>query len=117
MEFVIIATPNHTHFPIAKASLEAGFHVVCDKPLAMSVSEGETLSKLVRQTRRKFVLTHNYTGYPMIREARHLVRSGQLGLIRRANCEYLQGWLHSPAGNKQAEWRTDPARGSVWLSL
>ncbi len=113
MEFVIIATPNHTHYPIAKAALEAGFHVVCDKPLAMSVAEGESLSSLVRRTRRKFVLTHNYTGYPMIREARHLVNSGQLGQIRRVNCEYLQGWLHGPMDNKQAEWRTDPARAGV----
>lgn len=113
MEFVIIATPNHAHFPIAKAALQAGFHVVCDKPLAMSVAEAEGLSALVRDSQRKFALTHNYTGYPMIREARQLVRSGQLGRIRRVTCEYLQGWLHAPADSKQAQWRTDPARAGV----
>ncbi|NKC01646.1 MAG: gfo/Idh/MocA family oxidoreductase [Pseudomonadales bacterium] len=115
MDFVVIATPNHTHYSIARAALEGGFHVVCDKPLAMSVLEGEQLQNVVKASGLKFALTHNYTGYPMVREARSLVNSGVLGKIRRVSCEYLQGWLHerAPDDNKQAAWRTDPARSGA----
>lgn len=114
MDFVVIATPNHTHYPIARAALEAGFHVVCDKPLAISVGQGEQLKRIVSERNLKFALTHNYTGYPMVKEARFLVRSGALGSIRRVSCEYLQGWLHEQIDdNKQAEWRTDPEKSGV----
>ena len=114
MDFVIIATPNHTHVPIAKAVLESGYDVVCDKPLGLSADEGETLERVLESSGKKFALTHNYTGYPMVREAKELVASGVLGAIRRVNCEYLQGWLfESQTDNKQAEWRTDPARSGA----
>lgn len=114
MQFVIIVTPNHMHFPVAVAALQAGFHVVCDKPVTLTLSEAKQLHDLVESSPQLFALTHNYTGYPMVREARELVASGALGSIRRVNCAYLQGWLASEVtGNKQAEWRTDPARSGV----
>ena len=115
-DFVVIATPNHTHFPIAKAALEAGFHVMSDKPVTFDLAEAHALEKLVEDTGLVFGLTHNYTGYPMVKEARHLVRSGVFGEIRRVVVEYLQGWLaerEEATGNKQAEWRTDPARSGM----
>jgi predicted dehydrogenase len=110
---VSIVTPNHMHFPPAKAALEKGFHVVCDKPLTLTVEESEELEKVAQRTGLKFAVTHNYTGYPMVREARNLVQSGQLGAIRKVYVEYLQGWLSDKleaSGQKQAAWRTDPAR-------
>ena len=116
MDFVTIATPNHTHFPIAKAALEAGFHVMSDKPVTFNLAEARELAALVEQTGLVFGLTHNYTGYPMVKEARHLVRSGVFGDVRRVVVEYLQGWLaerEEAAGNKQAQWRTDPARSGA----
>ena len=114
MDFVVIATPNHTHVPIAQAALEAGFHVVCYKPLGLSSREGEELKQTIERSGKKFALTHNYTGYPMVREAKALVNSGALGKIRRVSCEYLQGWLHqAQTDNKQAEWRTDPERSGA----
>ena len=114
MDFVIIATPNHLHVPIAMAALRAGFHVVCDKPLALNLDEAQLLSTVLAETDRQFALTHNYTGYPMIREAQQLVRAGVLGSIRRVDCRYLQGWLSSELGDhKQASWRTDPARSGA----
>ena len=113
IHFVSIVTPNDTHFPVAKACLEAGFHVVCDKPMTFSVREARVLKQVVRKTRRVFALTHNYTGYPMVKLARDLVRQGELGTLRKVVVEYPQGWLATPlerTGMKQAEWRTDPAR-------
>ena len=116
MDLVVIATPNHTHFPIAKAALEAGFHVMSDKPATFNLAEAKELAQLVEGTGLVFGLTHNYTGYPMVKEARHLVRSGAFGTVRRVVVEYIQGWLavrEETAGNKQAEWRTDPARSGA----
>ena len=116
MDLVVIATPNHTHFPIAKAALDAGFHVMSDKPATFDLAEAKELAQLVESTGLVFGLTHNYTGYPMVKEARHLVRSGAFGTVRRVVVEYIQGWLavrEEAAGNKQAEWRTDPARSGA----
>jgi predicted dehydrogenase len=116
IDFVIIATPNHLHAPIATAFLQAGIHVVCDKPLASSVAEGEALLKLVEGGSALFALTHTYTGYPAVRQARELVRTGQLGELRKVLVEYTQDWLMGPlerAGNRQALWRTDPARAGL----
>jgi len=110
---VSIVTPNHVHFGPAKLALEKGFHVVCDKPLTISVEEAEELEKLVAKSKLQFCVTHNYTGYPMVREARNLVQGGHLGEIRKVYVEYLQGWLSDKleaTGQKQAEWRTDPKR-------
>ena len=116
MDFVVIATPNHTHFPIANAALQAGFHVMSDKPATFDLGEAKALAELVAEKDLVFGLTHNYTGYPMVKEARHLVRSGAFGSVRRVVVEYIQGWLSGPEeadGNKQAEWRTDPARSGA----
>jgi predicted dehydrogenase len=116
MDFVAIATPNHVHFGAAMAALDAGFHVVCDKPLTHRLSDAVELATKVRETGLIFCLTHNYTGYPMVREARALISAGKLGSLRRVNCEYLQGWLSGPeerGGNKQAQWRTDPERSGA----
>lgn len=114
MDFVVIVTPNYLHVPIASAALSAGFHVVCDKPLALDLAQALTLREQIQHTDLKFALTHNYTGYPMIREARALIASGVLGAIRRVSCEYLQGWLAADLqDNKQAAWRTDPARAGA----
>ena len=116
IDFVIVATPNHLHYPVAKAFLEAGIHVICDKPLAFTVVEAESLAQLVERGDALFALTHNYTGYPAVREARALVRDGKLGELRKVLVEYNQDWLMEPlerSGNKQAEWRTDPARAGL----
>ena len=113
IDFVIIATPNDLHYPVAAAFLKAGIHVVCDKPLALTVAEGEGLVRLVEGGRMLFALTHTYTGYPAVHQAREMVRSGQLGEIRKVMIEYTQDWLMEPLesrGNKQAAWRTDPGR-------
>lgn len=116
IDFVSIVTPNNTHFPIAKMAIEAGFHVVCDKPMTMTVEEAEELVRLVKKHHVIFALTHNYTGYPMVKEARELVRNGTLGEIRKIVAEYPQGWLSTlleSEGSKQASWRTDPAQAGV----
>ena len=108
-----IVTPNALHFAPAKLALERGFHVICDKPLTLSVEESQELEKLVQKTGLKFAVTHNYTGYPMVREARNLIKSGKLGQIRKVYVEYLQGWLSDKleaSGQKQAAWRTDPKK-------
>ncbi len=112
IDFVAIVTPNHLHFPIAKAFIEAGFHVVCDKPLTTTLEDAEELCRLVAKHDVIFALTHNYTGYPMVKEARELVRQGRLGEIRKIVVEYPQGWLHKliEGESKQASWRTDPAQ-------
>jgi predicted dehydrogenase len=116
IDFVIVATPNHLHCPVAKAFLAAGIHVICDKPLATTLAEGEELVRLVEGGTTLFALTHNYTGYPAVRQAREMVRAGQLGEIRKVMVEYTQDWLMEPLetrGNKQAAWRTDPARAGL----
>jgi predicted dehydrogenase len=116
IDFVAIVTPNHEHFPPARAALLAGFPVMCDKPLALNLAEARELRGLVLKTGLLFGLTHNYSGYPMVKEARHRVAAGELGRIRRVVAEYPQGWLASPleaTGQKQAEWRTDPARAGA----
>jgi predicted dehydrogenase len=116
IEAVSIVTPNHMHSPVAKTFLEAGIHVICDKPLTTTVAEAEELVALVRKTGRVFVVTHNYTGYPMVRQARAMVANGDLGEIRLVQAEYLQDWLTErleAGGQKQAAWRTDPARSGA----
>lgn len=116
IDVVAIVTPNHMHAPIATAFLKAGIHVICDKPMTRTVAEAEALAALVADTGLIFVLTHNYSGYPMIRQARSMVAAGELGPIRVVQVEYPQDWLTVAAetmGSKQAEWRTDPARSGV----
>ena len=113
IEAVSVVTPNHLHRPVALAFLARGVHVVCDKPMTRSVVGAEALCREVRRTGLTFALTHNYTGYPMVKEARHLVRSGALGTVRKVVAEYPQGWLSTlleDTGHKQAAWRQDPAR-------
>jgi predicted dehydrogenase len=116
MDCVSIVTPNHMHYPVAKMAIENGFHVICDKPLSFNLKEARALEALVRKTGLVFALTHNYTGYPMVKEARDQVRSGKLGKIRKIVVEYPQGWLASlleASGQKQADWRTDPKRAGA----
>jgi predicted dehydrogenase len=113
IDFVIIATPNHLHLPVARAFLKAGIHVMCDKPLALSTAEGQEFARLVKDSGRLFGLTHTYSGYPAVLEARALVAEGALGTLRKVHVEYLQDWLMEPlelGGQKQSTWRTDPAR-------
>jgi predicted dehydrogenase len=113
MDFLCIATPNHVHYEPAKLALENGFHVVSDKPLTYNTEEAEKLVKLVEKTGLIFAVTHAYTGYPMVKEARKFVQDGHLGKIRKIVVEYPQGWLTTPleeTDNIQASWRTDPAR-------
>lgn len=115
IELVSIVTPNSTHFPIAMAALQAGFDVICDKPMTMTLAEAKTLREMVRTSGRYFALTYTYTGYPMVRQARRLVSSGRLGIIRKVIVEYPQGWLADTVGddNKQGKWRVDPARAGI----
>lgn len=111
IDFVSITTPNNWHFPIARDFLNAGFHVMCEKPMTFNVKEAKDLQKLVRKSRRVFGLMHNYTGYPMVKLARDLVRGGELGKIRKIVVQYPQGWLSTAiekTGQMQAAWRTDP---------
>jgi predicted dehydrogenase len=113
IDVVSIVTPNHLHFPAAKAFLERGTHVICDKPLTTNLQDARQLADLVGRSGVVFVLTHNYTGYPMVRQARQMVQDGVLGRIRVVQAEYSQDWLTTKledTGQKQAEWRTDPAR-------
>ena len=120
MDFISIVTPNHMHFPPAKLALENGFHVICDKPLAFSLAEAKELQTLVENSGLTFALTHNYTGYPMVKQARHLVKSGKLGKIRKVVVEYPQGWLSTfleGSDQKQAAWRTDPKRSGIAGSM
>ncbi len=116
IDVVAIVTPNHVHFDAAKVFLEAGIHVVCDKPLTTTSADAMALVALVRKTGLVFGLTHNYTGYPMVRQAREMVKAGDLGAIRVVQVEYAQDWLSTKiedTGLKQAEWRTDPARSGA----
>ena len=116
IDFVSVVTPNRTHVPVAERFLETGFNVVCDKPLAFDLEEARALREVVRKTAKMFALTHNYKGYPMVKEARELVRSGELGEILKVVAEYPQGWLNKPIdeeGQKQASWRTDPRQAGA----
>ncbi|RFC69252.1 MULTISPECIES: Gfo/Idh/MocA family protein [Mesorhizobium] len=116
IEAVAIVTPNHMHYPAAKAFLEAGIHVICDKPLTSTLADAKKLAAVAKKSGCVFVLTHNYTGYPMIRQAREMVAKGQLGAIRLVQAEYPQDWLTEAAekaGSKQAEWRVDPKRSGA----
>ena len=111
IDFVSITTPNNTHYPIAKAFLEAGFHVVCEKPMTMDVEEALALKELVRKTRKIFMLTHTYTGYPIVKLAKDLVAAGRIGRVHKIIVQYHQGWLMralEKTGQPQATWRTDP---------
>lgn len=113
MDFVCIATPNHVHYDPARLALENGFHVVIDKPLTLTVKEAESLVKLVEETGLVFAVTHAYTGYPLVKEARKLITDGELGAIRKIVVEYPQGWLSTAleeTNNVQAQWRSDPSK-------
>ncbi|MCB9337399.1 MAG: Gfo/Idh/MocA family oxidoreductase [Lewinellaceae bacterium] len=116
MDFISIVTPNHVHYGPAKMALQNGFHVVCDKPLCFNMKEARFLETLVEQTGLLFALTHNYTGYPMVKQARAMVRNGDIGQVRKIVVEYPQGWLSTKledSGQKQADWRTDPKRSGI----
>lgn len=120
IEAVAIVTPNNLHYAPAKAFLEAGIHVICDKPLTTTLEDALNLAKLVKQTGLVFGLTHNYTGHPMVRQAREMVLAAELGPLRLIQVEYVQDWLTTPlerTGHKQADWRTDPARSGPAGSL
>ena len=116
IDFVVIVTPNFLHAPVAMTFLKAGFHVVCDKPMTLDLKEAKALRECVRKTGKVFALTHNYTGYPMVKEARELVRTGKLGKILKIVAEYPQGWLLDKIeadGQKQAAWRSDPKKAGA----
>ncbi|HVX81831.1 MAG: Gfo/Idh/MocA family protein [Devosia sp.] len=113
IEAVSIVTPNNVHFGAAKAFLEAGIHVICDKPLTSTLEDARALARVKPKKGAKFLLTHNYTGYPLIRQAREMVKNGRLGKIRVIQAEYPQDWLTNAVHNKQADWRTDPARSGA----
>src|SRR6266704_1602102 len=120
IEAVAIVTPNHMHYANAKKFLDAGIHVICDKPLTTTLEDALDLAKIVERTKLIFGLTHNYTGYPMVRQAREMVAAGELGPLRVVQVEYAQDWLTTPVeatGNKQAVWRTDPAQSGPAGSL
>lgn len=120
MDLVVIATPNHLHFKPAKLALEKGFHVLSDKPATFNLDEAKALAEVVRSTGLHYGLTHNYTGYPLVKEARQLIKTGRLGEIRKVIVEYPQGWLSTKlevTGHKQASWRTDPQKAGLGGSL
>jgi predicted dehydrogenase len=120
IDFVMVAVPNHLHCRVSRTFLERGIHVVCDKPMTFNLAEARALVELVEQNKLVFALTHNYTGYPAVREARHLVHTGAVGVIRKVLVEYLQDWLMEPverSGNKQALWRTDPTKSGIAGSI
>ena len=113
IDFVSITTPNHVHFEVAKAAIEAGFNVICDKPMTFDLAQAEELAKLVDASDVVFALTHNYTGYPLVRQAREMIQSGELGEIQAIRATYIQGWLRTrleESDQKQAAWRTDPSK-------
>ncbi|MDO6438164.1 Gfo/Idh/MocA family oxidoreductase [Cyclobacterium sp. 1_MG-2023] len=116
IDFVAIVTPNHVHFDPTKKALENGFHVVLDKPMTFSYEEAKELNKIIEQTGLLFCLTHTYTGYPMVKEAKHLIATGVIGKVRKVYVEYPQGWLWNKLENtdyKQAIWRTDPSKSGI----
>lgn len=116
IDFVSVTTPNHTHFEIAKAAVEAGFNVVCDKPMTFDLAQAEELATVVDKSDVVFALTHNYTGYPLVRQAREMILSGELGEIQAVRANYIQGWLRTKleaSDQKQAAWRTDPTKSGA----
>ena len=116
IDFVSVATPNHTHFEIAKAAVEAGFNVICDKPMTFDLAQAEELAETVDNSNVVFAVTHNYTGYPLVRQAREMILNGELGEIQAIRAFYMQGWLRTrleSEDQKQAAWRTDPARSGA----
>lgn len=116
IDFVSIATPNHMHFPVAKAAIEKGLNVVCDKPLTFNLTEAEELLGLVEKSAVVFAVTHNYTGYPLVRQAREMILGGELGEIQAIRSNYIQGWLRTrleESDQKQAAWRTDPKKSGA----
>ncbi len=116
MDFIAIVTPNHMHFPPAKFALENGFHVLSDKPATFNLEESKALDAIVKKSGRLYGLTHNYTGYPLVKQAREMVHEGRLGKIRKVVVEYPQGWLATrleESGQKQAAWRTDPTKSGA----
>lgn len=116
IDFVSVTTPNHTHFEIAKAAAEAGFNVMCDKPMTFDLQQAEELAKVVDRTGVVFAVTHNYTGYPLVRQARQMVLNGDLGEIQAIRAFYIQGWLRTRLekdSQKQASWRTDPSKSGA----
>ena len=120
MDFVSIVTPNHMHYPPAKLALENGFHVVCDKPVTLNLEQAKDLQRLVDETGLIFALTHNYTGYPMVKQARAMIAHGDLGTIRKVVVEYPQGWLSTnveATDQKQAAWRVDPEKSGAGGAL
>ncbi|MCX7043973.1 MAG: Gfo/Idh/MocA family oxidoreductase [Candidatus Sumerlaeota bacterium] len=116
VDFVSVCTPNNWHFPIARDFLKAGFHVICEKPMTFNVKEAKELKKLVEKTGKVFAVSHNYTGYPMVKLARDMIRKGELGQIRKIIVQYPQGWLATAvekSGSQQASWRTDPKQSGA----
>jgi len=116
IDFVAVTTPNHTHYEIAKAAAEAGFDVVCDKPMTFDLAQAEDLANVVKKTGVVFALTHNYTGHPLVRQARAMIQAGELGEIQAVRASYIQGWLRTrleSENQKQAAWRTDPKRSGA----
>ncbi len=120
MDFVTIVTPNHMHFPPAKMALENGFHVISDKPITLTLDEAIALKKIIIKSGKLFALTHNYTGHPMVKQAKALIEDGKLGAIRKIQVQYLQGWLATgieKTGQKQAIWRMDPKKSGIGGAL
>ena len=116
IDVVSVTTPNYAHFEVAKAALEAGFHVVCDKPMTFDLAQAEQLATITDTSKSVFALTHNYTGYPLVRQAREMIMSGELGEIQAVRAFYIQGWLRTrleSSDQKQAAWRTDPAKSGA----
>lgn len=116
IDFVSIVTPNHLHYGPARLALENGFHVICDKPMTINLQQAEDLERLVEETGLVFALTHNYTGYPMVKQAKEMIARGDIGKVRKIIVEYPQGWLSArleDTGNKQASWRTDPSKSGA----
>jgi predicted dehydrogenase len=116
IDFVSVTTPNHTHYEIAKAAVEAGFHVICDKPMTFDLAQAEDLAAAVSKAGVVFAVTHNYTGYPLVRQAREMIQAGEFGEIQAIRANYIQGWLRTKledSDQKQAAWRTDPKRSGA----
>ena len=120
IDVVSIVTPNHLHYPIAEAFIKKGIHVICDKPLTHNLEDAEKFFECVKNSNALFALTHNYTGYPMVRQAREMCRNGSIGKLRVIQVEYAQDWLTLPIeneGQKQASWRTDPSKAGMGGSI
>ncbi len=113
VQVISIVTPNHLHFEPAKMAIQNGFHVILDKPITFSLEEALELAKIQKETGKRLLLTHTYTGYPMVKEARQQILSGSLGNIKKVYVEYPQGWLSTEVKNKQADWRTDPSKSGL----